>query len=233
MLLSAVVCFLANVGFWLCGVGHAPAPAPGAHGGEPGRRDPWPVGGPPLPSDFSPRALLPAPQGPPLLPAPVTIAGPPGGGSSVNINIGGMPQSTQPAGQAPQETVIEQPEPVIEPSRGPRRDLEALPGDAPPVDRSRVRRDLTPAERECADVLLAFQAACLVDTPSSMVTGENIYRRYQAWAGERAIDPTSFLALFPDVTGIDMVPIGDVWHAKNVALRAGAALQPVEAYRAA
>lgn len=234
MLLSAVVCFLANVGFWLCGVGHTPAPAARRDddGGGPG--SPWPVDVPPLPSDFSPRGLLAPPRAPALLSAPAaaTLAGAPGGGSSVNITIGGMPAAQAPAGATPAaEPEVIEPDPVAAP-RGPRRDLDTLSGEAP-IDRSRVRRELSPAEREAADVLLAFQAACLVDTPSGLVTGENIYRRYQAWAGERAIDPTAFLALFPDVTGIEMAPIGDVWHAKNVALRAGAALQSVEATRAA
>lgn len=109
----------------------------------------------------------------------------------------------------------------------PRRDLAALSADAPPVDRSRVVRTLTPEEREAADVILAFRAACIVDTPGGIVVASDIWKRYRHWAGERALGEAPFLALLADVTGIEAVDIGGHLHARGVALRVGTKLEAV------
>lgn len=110
-----------------------------------------------------------------------------------------------------------------------RRDLTAISADAPPVDRSRIARDLSPDEREAADVILAFRAACLVDTPGGIVVAADVARRYRHWAGERALGDDAFLSLLADVTGLEAVAIGGSLHIRNVALRAGASLKEVAA----
>ncbi len=252
MVLAGVVCLLANMGFWLVGVGHDPSAPPavqpqrrlpppsssggagGAGGPEPGGGPaPWPAGGPPLPSDFA--RLAPIDNGPLIATLPPAPAGAPahGGGSNVSITIGGVPMQGGQAAAASAPTIeVIDAEPPTDAALKPRRDLEALPG-GPPVDRSRVRRDLTDAERAAGDVILAFEAACVVPTPGAMVSAENLYRRYQAWAGERAIEAPAFVALFPELTGIEFAPIGGQLHVHGVALRAGAALQSVEGSHAA
>ena len=110
-------------------------------------------------------------------------------------------------------------------ARGERRDLPALPADSPPIDRSKVRRALSDEERPVADVMLAFRAACVVDTPGGLVALENLYRRYRHWAGARAAEPATFRSLFPDVTGVRLADIGGLCHAHDVALRVGAELK--------
>lgn len=111
--------------------------------------------------------------------------------------------------------------------RDPRLDLDSLPADAPPVDRSAVSRELSPAEREAADVILAFAAACLVASPGGIVDAGNIHRRYARWAGARALDEAPFLALLADVTPHRAEDIGGSLHVRGVALRAGTRLEAV------
>ena len=258
MVLAAVVCLLANMGFWLVGVGHEPTPT--AHAGPPLQLPPpsaasapavplapapggpqgaaaappapavehglpqWPAGGPPLPSDFARGACDVARER--YLPA---APGAPGGGSSVSITIGGVPVAgqAQAPGAAPVAPVIDvKEEAPPEPIR-PRHDLDALEPDQP-VDRTRVRRQLSDAERAACDVILAFEAACVVASPGAMVSAENLYRRYQAWAGARAIEPEAFVALWPELTGRDLVSLGGQLHVQGLALRVAPALQPVE-----
>lgn len=109
----------------------------------------------------------------------------------------------------------------------PRRDIAAISADAPPVDRSRIQRGLAPAEIEAGDVLLAFEAACLVPMPGSMITADDLYRRYQAWAGPRALSAAVFGRLFGDVTGYEAEPIGSAMHYRGVALKAGVQVKAV------
>jgi hypothetical protein len=109
----------------------------------------------------------------------------------------------------------------------PRRDLPALPADAPPVDRSRIQRALAPAERAAADVVLAFRAACVVDTPGALVAADDLHRRYLAWAGDRAIAEAPFQALLRDVAGLEPVTIAGAGHYRDVALRLGSHLEAV------
>lgn len=111
--------------------------------------------------------------------------------------------------------------------RDPRLDIPSLPADAPPVDRSAIQRELSPAEREAADVILAFAAACLVASPGGIVDAAHIHRRYARWAGARALDETPFLALLADVTPHRAEDIGGSLHVRGVALRAGTKLEAV------
>lgn len=108
-----------------------------------------------------------------------------------------------------------------------RRHLAALPADAPPVDRSRIARALSSDEREAADVILAFRAACLEDAPGGIVTADDIHNRYRYWAGERALSSDAFYALLGDLAGIRPVMIGGFPHVRGVALRSGAKLERV------
>lgn len=156
-------------------------------------------------------------------------------GPPININVSSAPGPSAPAtsmsatGRAGADTP--EPDGSIRPApatfAAPRRDLPALSADAPPVDRSGIRRELAPAEREAADVILAFRAACVLDTPGGIVSGLHLYQRYAAWAGERALDEPVFLALFQDVTGIAVESIGGLAHVRGIALRMGVKLEAV------
>lgn len=234
---------LAALGFWLVGAGHGRSfePSFDARGDSPaGSRPPRAdhaaaVAGAPV--DFGPaRGLPPAAERLLLAPADTVAASrPPGagyGGSAtsapIHINIGMPQQAGQDAGAAGvgrdhQGGTEGAPSPAPRPA--PRRDLPALPADSPPVDRSCVTRELAPHEREAADVILAFRAACVIDAPGGIVALRNLYARYQHWAGERALEQVAFCDLFAAVTGIRLDPIGGSAHARGVALRAGPALR--------
>lgn len=127
-----------------------------------------------------------------------------------------LPPGDSPAGSWP---------PGVTFGQQPRRDLAALPADAPPVDRSRIARELSPEEREAADVILAFRAACIVDTPGGIVVAADVWKRYRHWAGERALGEQAFVALLADVTGLAASDIGGHAHFRGIALRVGAKLE--------
>ena len=117
---------------------------------------------------------------------------------------------------------------AAQPAKRPRQDLPALPADSPPVDRSKILRDLSPEEREAADVILAFRAACVVDAPGGVVDSSRLYARYSYWAGPRALDEPAFHALLQDLTGIEAVEIGGLGHYRGVALRAAPAMKEIK-----
>lgn len=126
------------------------------------------------------------------------------------------------AGAAP-APVLALPAPRSEPPRGvivggARRDLAALPADGPPVDRL-LAAAVSDGEREPADVLLAFRAACLVDAPGAMLPLSQLYERYRAWVGDRAISAPAFDGLL-GVIGIHVVSVAGVRHAAAVAMKA-------------
>lgn len=180
-----------------------------------------------------PHLSLPAPAaGHASSTAPVTINIGPGGAVSTSqpaqIETGPQIMVQSAAERRRASRVAERVVPpgvTVQGQSAPRHDLPALPADAPPIDRSRVQRELTDAERPVADVMLAFRAACVVDAPGGLVAVENLYRRYQHWAGERAASTELFLKLFPEVTGVCIERLGGFPHAREVALRAGAALR--------
>jgi hypothetical protein len=241
--------FFGTFGLALIRHGGGDTPAAGASGpGTPARLVPAPAGGgggggggDPLREaldrivDGLSRAL-PAP-------APMIALGPPAGydaasydsapraygyGAPISIHVsssGTVPTAahavpaTDPAGAA---VSIAPPRPSL-----PREDLMPLSADAPPVDRSRVSRALSPEEREAADVILAFRAACIVDSPGGLVDAQHLVRRYQAWAGNRALAPEAFLALFADVSGFKAVDMGGLPHVSGLALRAAPGLKAV------
>jgi hypothetical protein len=146
-------------------------------------------------------------------------------GPPITINLGGgSPSSVQfPAREAGYAQPVSPPAPGLSPAAPPERhDLPALSADAPPVDRSAVKRELTGAERAAADVILAFKAACVMDAPGGIVSAHHLYARYRGWAGARALDELPFLALLADVSGLVPVDIGGLGHFPDVALRMGA-----------
>ncbi len=151
----------------------------------------------------------------------------------VTINIGGMPvagggTSASSAGSDPVTVPLVPAGDVSgQPAAAERVDLPALPPPARPVDRSAVAVDLTDEERPAADVILSFRAACVIDAPSGLVSSANLFRRYEVWAGDRALAEPAFLQLFPRVTGIRLTDIGGFLHAVGVALRAAPALRNV------
>lgn len=227
--LVGLIGFVANFGLALVNVVRGPQGG-GGGGGSHYRRQPdetWQdfahrVGEPSRMIDVAPRSLLlPGPAaGHSSSTAPVTInISPSGVTPSTPVMQQGAPLATTAAAAgAPESSVSGAPRP-------PRRDLPALPADGPPVDRSRVTRELSDEERPAADVILTFRAACVVDAPGGLVSGEQLYKRYQHWAGERALEMRAFLRLFGDVTGIRVADVSGFAHAHDVALRMGAALK--------
>lgn len=179
---------------------------------------------------------LPAPALPvaqPLLALPAPSAADPRSmamhGAPINIHFTAPATGSPPV--PPSAPGVVMPGPAVSdgpaPATRPRRDLPALPGDAPPVDRSRVVRELTPEEQPSADVILAFRAACVVDAPGGVVSGAHLYGRYAYWAGPRALDEAAFTRLYRDLTGHEPVEIGGLGHWRGIALRAAPALQAV------
>lgn len=151
-------------------------------------------------------------------------------GAPIQITINGSGADRQ---EAPAVVRVTPPEPApgatsaAGGAKRERQDIPSLPADAPPVDRSAVSRELSPAEREAADVILAFTAACLVVSPGGIVDAAHIHRRYARWAGARALDEAPFLALLADVTPHRAEDIGGSPHVRGVALRAGTRLEAV------
>ena len=151
-------------------------------------------------------------------------------GAPINIHFAapGLFPQTQPTGAAePGPGGL--PSPAPENSRVPRerQDLPALPADAPPVDRSRIARALAPEERQAADVVLAFRAACLIDSDGAVVSAEDVHKRYEQWAGQRAVAAPVFARLLADVAGLQASDIAGSPHYVGVALRLGARLEAV------
>lgn len=222
-------------------MGGGPSDA-GSHPGRGGPRSPrgGPSGGDRM-RDVVEAVVGALPQPSPMLalagPAPaaaapyIASASPAGAqmhGAPIQITINGSGADRH---EAPAVMRVTPPEPKRAPgaatAKTARQDIPSLPADAPPVDRSAVSRDLSPAEREAADVILAFAAACLVASPGGIVDAGNIHRRYARWAGERALAEAPFLALLADVTPHRAEDIGGSPHVRGVALRAGTRLEAV------
>lgn len=140
----------------------------------------------------------------------------------INIYVGADRAAADAASPASVEAAAGVSAPVME-----RREIGAIASDAPPIDRSRVRRHMAEGEREAADVLLAFVTACLVDAPGAATPLIKLYERYVAWAGERALAAQAFAALLPDATGVAVSEIGGVLHARGVVVRLGARVAAV------
>lgn len=206
------------LGFWLFGVGHA---APRHHD----ERHEYEID--PVALPLPPRRMA--------LTGPPPPRGPGGGGeraptsaashAPITVNVG-VPQLAGPQsagrsapGSASEPAIVE-PAVLVPQAMRERHDLTGLPADAPPVDRSRLVRALSREEQEAADVLLAFEAACIMHSPGCYTTLAELYQRYRSWAGQRAIAASAFARLWPDVTGIAIDSIGGEPHARHALLRA-------------
>ncbi len=244
------------------GQGGAPGPGgggiakPGGSGPRPVDHDdlfadwphmrPWAPAGRalPSPSAYAAQDQNGGPQSPASYAAPHFASH----GAPININLstGAGPVPPASSGQAP-AAASSSPDPrqpgpsshaalpatLVPPAPAAGRyDLAAMPADAPPVDRSRLTRPVAPEARQPVDVALAFQAACLVDAPGSLVVLDDLYRRYRAWVGERAVARDAF-GVIAETIGIGLVRIGETVHARDVAIKAGPALSTVSATAAA
>jgi hypothetical protein len=81
----------------------------------------------------------------------------------------------------------------------------------PPVDRAPMREKI--------DQLLLFKQACLLDTPSGIVSGEAMYAAYAEWATVRALSQDAFLAVFADFADVPTQHFAGRPHFLNVSLR--------------
>ena len=226
LVLTAFLGFIATFGFALCGVRfhRQPEADPKLLGFT--RRDDWFPGAP-----SGPRG---GPSGgggggggyrPPTEFAPVSQTV---GQQPIHINVGMAPSPQVAEARAVDQALGFVPRGAAAQwaAEAPaRRDLEALPADGRPVDRSRVSRPLSDDEREAADVILAFRRAVVEDAPGAVVSMLDLYRRYCRWCGERAVSAETFGTLWPDLTGASVAEIGGALHVRDIALRA--AFEPV------
>ncbi|MBJ7535302.1 hypothetical protein JDN40_14415 [Rhodomicrobium vannielii ATCC 17100] len=83
-----------------------------------------------------------------------------------------------------------------------------------------------PADREAlarvADELVTFRAAALSAQEGGIVSEQDLWQRYQQWAGPRAVDFAAWATLFPVCAGLQRQDFGGSIHYLNVALRASA-----------
>ena len=191
----------------------------------------------PVPYDpFDPAALPPVPGALPAPPFLPRLPGPqfamPGGGAFHGGPSSGLPPGNgqhglhsasahgapitinlTPSTSAPvSEALVAPPPATREPKpRSPRHDIGSQPADDPPVDRRPVQ--------EAIDGLLAFRAACVAEAPGGLVAAADLYRRYTAWRGERALAEAAFHSLFGELTGVPSAEIAGVRHYRDVALR--------------
>lgn len=89
----------------------------------------------------------------------------------------------------------------------------------PPVDRS--------AAQGRQDHLLVFKQACLVSSPGSRVSADDMFARYAHWAGRRALTRNAFLALLSELADVPEQVIAGEQFFVDVDVRTGVALQEV------
>lgn len=245
VLLAVVISFLANLGFWLVGfdpgagsdggrlvrdAGAARGRGPGSYsGGFP------PGGGQPMPLFDG----VPIDLGVPAIAGQLRDERPPRSalaydghnpatahahGAPISIYLSQpAPSGVGPAAQANPPAELQQdgrPDRACARSDNNMRSVPATP-DAPPVDRTRVANDIGEDEREAADVIASFAAACLEPTAGGIVSARDVYQRYSLWASGKAVAEVAFLDLLQRTTGWSAKPIGGIAHLRGVALRMG------------
>lgn len=206
--------FMATLGPPLFGIGGMrPSPMP--------YYDPFdPAALPPVPG------ALPAPPRLPRLPGPYSAASGHAGRANHGYDhdaAGGAAGTHSATSHSAPITINLTPSPTAAPSaasspaaraakpRSPRHDVGAQPAHDPPVDRRPVQ--------EAIDGLLAFRAACVAEAPGGLVAAADLYRRYTAWRGDRALAEAAFHAMFGELTGVPSADIAGVRHYRDVALR--------------
>src|SRR5208282_6857522 len=91
--------------------------------------------------------------------------------------------------------------------------LPVVASQAPdkPVDRNPVR--------QLMDDLLVFKASAVVEQPGAAVGADDLYGRYAAWAGPKAITKDAFHTMFSALTNVQSAVFGGVQHYSGIALR--------------
>jgi hypothetical protein len=125
--------------------------------------------------------------------------------------IGYAPERAAPVAPEARERQVpeareQQAEPVAQPA-------PALPPllTGPPVDRGATQAKI--------DHLLMFKRACLVAMPGAIVSNEDMYARYVAWAGPRCLNEPLFHTLFAGLCEVPVSAIGGVLIYADVAVR--------------
>lgn len=201
--------FVATLGPWLLGIGHgARAPVAAAAG--------WDFGPPRLGYDGPIGEPAPAP----LLPVAGSFSGVAATRAPAVHVTPLSPSPARPPGSAPEEP----PPAATVPLSSLRRAATSLPPPTPeapsrPVDRQRMQ--------EITDHLLVFRAACLDERPGQVVSADQMWTRYAAWAGQRAINRRAFETLLAEVAGLDLVDLGGVPQYRGIALKQGGQLAAV------
>ncbi|MFA7504250.1 MAG: hypothetical protein WCZ28_06090 [Burkholderiaceae bacterium] len=93
--------------------------------------------------------------------------------------------------------------------------LKAHATASPPAPQRPVQRNHV---QEIVDHLLTFRAACVLDAAGGIVPAQEMYERYVAWAGERAISAAAFDTMFGELAGVARVSFGGVPHYRGVVL---------------
>lgn len=106
----------------------------------------------------------------------------------------------------------------------------AVANDGPPIDQttSAPAAPDAPVDRSgingLIDHLLCFRAACVLNHPGGVVSTDEMWDRYRAWAGERTMARPAFETMFPELTRIEKVDFGGVPHYRGVTLKGAAEL---------
>jgi hypothetical protein len=189
VVLVGIIGFFANFGFAMAGAGARQDHA-----------DDW----------LRPPQYLPRYEPPPA-PRPVQPT-PSGGGGGQHFHFqfdktGAPSVSASAAAMAKADAV----DAVIVPVATPRDSTPPVSPVAPdhPVDRTGVR--------QLTDMLLTFKAACLHDAPGQLAAADEVYARYRAWAGGRAVAKPAFVTMFGAL--VSRTEFGGVDHFAGVSLR--------------
>ena len=169
----------------------------------------------------SPHALAPsaAPPSFSLLAAPAqTISPPPlsppqtvnhfhvGAASPVAPGAPAAP-SPQPLGPSPQA----QPAAAGAPHPSTQLMIAASPAPDKPVDRNPVR--------QLIDDILIFKAHALIEQQGAAIGADDLYNRYAAWAGPKAVAKDAFHTMFCAATSARSAVFGGIQHYADISLR--------------
>lgn len=138
-------------------------------------------------------------------------------GAPINITFGGLPGPHAVGPPAPATPPQREAQPFsAAPAAGPRHQAEPhaplLTG--PPVDRSQARNR--------HDQILLFKQYSLEATPGALVSADDMYARYAAWAGRRCMGPVLFHELFSEVAEVPITQIGGQLYYADFAVRTSA-----------
>lgn len=214
IVLVAAVGIFGTLGPALVGLGLPPAAPPQA-GAAPQPQLPPPAGVQRPWSHLDEWPQVPQHAAPPVqqtIIPPANVSGAP-----INIHFGAAAGGTS---AAPEQVVARSPlspRPKVQPVGATRAEPQRrLRGDRTaaqvPVKRDRIN--------QLCDELMAFKAACLVTSAAGMTPVDDVWHRYQAWAGGGAMAKAAFDTMFGEICGVQRVEFGGAQHWDGVEIAA-------------